>query len=62
MPLELDKPAGACGPGGSAQQGGGYWTWDQLLLSLAQGSYWSPGTKQAATGGELATKAYYSGF
>ena len=45
--------------GGSAQQGGGCWGWGHLVLPPAQGI---PGTRQAATGGELATKAYSSGF
>lgn len=45
--------------GGSALQGGGCWGWGRLALPPAQGS---PGTRQAATGGELATKAYSSGL
>lgn len=48
------------GPGGSARQGGGCRSC--LALPLARGSHRSPGTRQAATGGELATKAYSSRF
>lgn len=63
VPLEVEEPDGRPGPGGSAQQGGGCrgWGWG-LFPPLAPGSHWSPGTRQAATGGELATKAYSSGF
>lgn len=45
--------------GGSAQEGRGCRGRGHLVLPPAQES---PGTRQAATGGELATKAYSSEF
>lgn len=48
------------GAGGSAWQRRGCRSC--LALLLARGSLRSPGTRQAATGGQLATKAYSSCF
>lgn len=50
------------GPGGSAQQGWGARDGAAWSCPCPWGSRQSPERRQAATGGELATKAYSSGF
>lgn len=62
MPLEVDKPAGGLEPGGSAQQGGGYWAQGHLFLPLAQSSYWSPGPGRLPQEGSWQQKPIIQGF
>lgn len=62
MPLEWDKPAGGLEPGGSAQQGGGFWAQGHLFLPLAQSSYWSPRPGRLPREGSWQQKPIIQGF